>query len=163
MTQDQHQIYRMIFMMSPGVILFLGKFVFGKKEFYRGMSDMTASKLHNWDWYQWWYHIISASHSYRSDLGHFGAVILGTPYRLIYLALLHLSIDWVGLLKHCFARRCNRHEAKEFGFYPLNSPEEAFSVSEQKINNCRPRNVSEHSKCEHVTHFTKSDFKSSLI
>ena len=25
MTQDQHQIYRMIFMMSPGVILFLGK------------------------------------------------------------------------------------------------------------------------------------------
>ena len=26
MTQDQHQIYRMIFMMSPGVILFLGKF-----------------------------------------------------------------------------------------------------------------------------------------
>ena len=47
MTQDQHQIYRMIFMMSPGVILFLGKFVFGKREFYRGMPNMTASKLLN--------------------------------------------------------------------------------------------------------------------
>ena len=115
MTQDQHQIYRMIFMMSPGVILFLGKFFFGKREF-----------------------------------------------ELIHLALLHLSIDWVGLLKHCFARRCNRNETKEFGFYPLQSTEEAFSVSEQKINNCRPRNISEHTKCEHVTHI-KSDFRSSLI
>ena len=45
MTQDQHQIYRMIFMMSPGVILFLGKFVFGKREFYRGMPKMTASNV----------------------------------------------------------------------------------------------------------------------
>ena len=33
MTQDQHQIYRMIFMMSPGVILFLGKFFFRKRKF----------------------------------------------------------------------------------------------------------------------------------
>ena len=43
MTQDQHQIYRMIFMMSPGVILFLGKFVFGKRKFYRGIPNMTVS------------------------------------------------------------------------------------------------------------------------
>ena len=43
----------------------------------------------------------------------------------------------------------------------LNSAEEAFSVSEPKMNNCRPRNIIE-SKCDHVTHF-KSDFRSSLI
>ena len=44
-----------------------------------------------------------------------------------------MSIDWVGLLKHCFARRCNREDQKEFGFYPLNSADEAISVRDPQI------------------------------
>ena len=44
MTQDQHQIYRMIFMMSPGVILFLGKSLFNKRESHRGIeTDMIET------------------------------------------------------------------------------------------------------------------------